>query len=93
MASTTDLEELAETCLATAKTIKTFLASNGHAHMSFDEDGPSAFPNAPLEIQQARGTLRMAAKALFDLVTGPDDFFKWTLVENVRLHAHQSLTR
>ena len=78
MADTTDLEELAETCLATAKTIKSYLAANGHPPMSFDQDAPSYFPPANDEIQQARTKLRLASKAIYDLMSGPDDMVMWS---------------
>jgi len=84
--STIDLEALAETCLATAKSIKAHLASTGQPQMSFDQNGPSQFPAVPAEIQDARSTLRIASKALYDLVTGPSDYFAWTIFSGVNAH-------
>ena len=77
MADTTDLEELAETCLATAITIKSYLAANGHPPMSFDQDAPSYFPPANDEIQQARTKLCLASKAMYDLMSGPEEIVGW----------------
>lgn len=70
-----DLEKLAETCLATAKTIKQYLNDNGLPQMSFDQNGPPFFPaTAPPEVQFARLNLRAAAQQLADLAAGPDEF-------------------
>jgi hypothetical protein len=82
LAATEDLEQLAETCLATAKVIKEHLASNGHPQMSFDENGPSTFPDVPPNIQYARLTLREAAQRLDQLCAGPDDigFYSYYIV-------------
>jgi len=81
-----DLEALAETCLAAAKSIKAHLTSTGQPQMSFDQNGPSQFPAVPVEIQNARSTLQMASKALYDLVTGPSDYFAWTILSEVNAH-------
>jgi len=68
-----DLEKLAEICLAGARTIKQYLASNGLPQMSFDQNGPPFFPDANGEVQYARLNLRAAAKRLYDLASGPDE--------------------
>lgn len=73
LVDTEDLEQLAETCLATAKTIKQYLSSHGLPPMSFDQNGPTKFPPANGEIQFARLTLQEAAQRLVDLVSGPED--------------------
>ena len=73
LVNTEDLEKLAETCLAAAKSIKSFLADNGHKPMSFDQNGPSSFPQAPPEVQLARLTMKEAAHRLKALVSEPED--------------------
>lgn len=73
LTATEDLEQLAETCLTTAKVIKDHLAANGHPQMSFDENGPSTFPEVPPNIQYARLMLREAAQKLSDLCAGPEE--------------------
>ena len=73
LVDTEDLEKLAETCLATAKTIKQYLASNGLPQMSFDQNGPPVFPAATKDIQFARLTLQEAAQRLVDLAAGPEE--------------------
>ena len=73
LVETEDLEQLAETCLATAKTIKQYLASNDLPQMSFDQNGPPVFPAANKEVQFARLTLQEAAQRLVDLSAGPED--------------------
>lgn len=84
LAQTEDLEQLAETCLATAKVIKDHLAANGHRPMSFDENGPATFPEVPPNIQYARLTLREAAQRLDQLCAGPDDigFYSYNIVRS-----------
>lgn len=67
-----DLETLAETCLQSAKTIKAFLASNGHGRLAFDPQTPSRFPKCDQATERARNTLRDAAKTMYDLATGPE---------------------
>ena len=73
LVETEDLEQLAETCLATAKTIKQYLASNDLPQMSFGQNGPPVFPPANKEIQFARLTLQEAAQRLVDLTAGPEE--------------------
>jgi hypothetical protein len=84
LTKTEDLEQLAETCLATAKAIKEHLAANGKPQMTFDQNGPPNFPDdAPPNIQYARLTLREAAQRLADLVTGPEElvgFYPYQIV-------------
>jgi len=86
MAGTEDLEKLAETCLATAKTIKEYLSSNGLPQMSFDQNGPAFFPQANTEVQNARAQLRVAARALYDLASGPDEVVSWHAFTSVMNH-------
>jgi 6-hydroxytryprostatin B O-methyltransferase len=78
-----DLEKLAETCLATAKQIKEYLAANKHPQPTFDQNGPSSFPAATPEIQHARLDLRTAAKRLYELASGPEDIVTWHLYQSV----------
>ena len=73
LVDTEDLEQLAETCLATAKTIKQYLASNDLPQMSFDQNGPPVFPAGNKEVQFARLTLQEAAQRLIDLTAGPEE--------------------
>ena len=73
LVETEDLEQLAETCLAAAKTIKQYLASNDLPQMSFDQNGPPVFPDANKEVQFARLTLMEAAQRLVDLTAGPEE--------------------
>lgn len=83
LTATEDLEQLAETCLTTAKVIKDHLAANGHPQMSFDENGPSTFPHVPPNIQYARLMLREAAQKLNDLCAGPEEnvgFYSYYIV-------------
>lgn len=68
-----DLETLAETCLSTARTIKSFLASHGHQPMSFDENGPAKFPPLPADIHLARTTLQEASHRLHALASDPEE--------------------
>ncbi|OAP63231.1 hypothetical protein AYL99_02458 [Fonsecaea erecta] len=74
-----DLEKLAETCLATARQIKAYLAANNHPPPSFDENGPASFVPATPEFHQTRLELRTAARRLYDLASGPDDILTWHL--------------
>lgn len=73
-----DLETLAETCLQSAKTMKGFLAANGHGTLGFDPLALPRFPKCDEATERARNTLRDAAKTLYDLATGPEQ----ALVEN-----------
>jgi hypothetical protein len=73
LGKTEDLEQLAETCLATATAIKEHLASNNLPQMTFDQNGPPRFPDVPPNIQYARLALREAAQKLVDLAAGPDE--------------------
>ncbi|ETI25769.1 hypothetical protein G647_02543 [Cladophialophora carrionii CBS 160.54] len=77
-----DLEKLAETCLATARQIKEYLAANKQPQPTFDQDGPSTFPAATPEIQRARLDLRTAARRLYDLASGPEDIVTWHLYQS-----------
>jgi 6-hydroxytryprostatin B O-methyltransferase len=70
---TTDLEILAESCLQSAKTIKAFLAANGGGRLAFDPLALPKFPKCDEVTELARSTLRNAAKAMYDLATGPDE--------------------
>jgi hypothetical protein len=95
LAATEDLEQLAETCLATAKVIKEHLAANGHPPMSFDENGPPTFPTVPPNIQYARLTLREAAQRLDKLCAGPDDigFYSYYIVRTMPAGRRATLTQ
>jgi hypothetical protein len=90
LAPTEDLEQLAETCLATAKAIKEHLASNNLPQMSFDQNGPSTFPDVPPNIAYARLNLREAAQRLIDLTAGPEEylgFYGYNIVRVPRIRA------
>ena len=71
--ATTDLEALAELCLQSAKQIKGFLATNGSSKLAFDVQALPSFPKGDEMTQRARNDLRIAAKTLYDLVTGPQE--------------------
>lgn len=74
MASTVeDLEKLAEICLASAKSVKEYLAAHNHPQPTFDQNGPASFPQMGPEAERARITLRAASKTLYDLASGPDE--------------------
>jgi hypothetical protein len=85
MATVFDLEELGRACLATATTIKNYLASNGLPQLSFGQNASPTFPIATPEIQMARMQLRSATKTLYDLVTGPDEIVEFDVFSKVRL--------
>lgn len=70
---TTDLETLAESCLQSAKTIKAFIDSKGNGRLAFDPNALSTFPKSDAETQHARSNLRNAARAMYDLTTGPEE--------------------
>ena len=82
-AVTEDLVELAEICATNAKLIKEYLSNNGHKQMSFNENGPAKFPQAPLDVEAARAQLRTAARRLYDLASGPEDILCWAQHSNV----------
>lgn len=67
-----DLEDLAESCLQSAKTIKAFLATNGHDRLAFDPVALPRFPKSDEATESARNSLRNAAKMMYDLATGPE---------------------
>jgi hypothetical protein len=69
---TTDLVLLAESCLRAAKIIKAFLATNSGGRLAFDVNALPKFPQCDEATESARDTLRNAAKAIYDLATGPD---------------------
>jgi hypothetical protein len=96
LTKTEDLEQLAETCLATAKAIKEHLAASGKPQMTFDQNGPPSFPDdTPPNIQYARLTLREAAQRLADLVTGPEEsvgFYPYQVVRDEALYGKTVLT-
>lgn len=74
MATTSsDLESLAETCLQSAKTIKTFLATNNIGQLGFDTNALPKFPRSDEATERARSDLRNAAKTMYDLATGPQE--------------------
>jgi hypothetical protein len=91
LVNTEDLEQLAETCLATAKTIKQYLASNGLPQMTFDQNGPSKFPAAPQDVSFARLTLLEAAQRLLDLTAGPEDLIAFRPYFQVKRNKHQAV--
>jgi len=69
--NTTDLVQLAESCLQAAKTIKAFLATSNGGRLAFDTNALPKFPQCDEVTERARDTLRNAAKAMYDLSTGP----------------------
>lgn len=71
------LEDLAEQIAAAAKTVGSFLTSNGFPQPSFAKDAALEFPSAPEDILIARRKLREATKTLHDLVVGPSESLRW----------------
>ena len=67
------LETLAEVCLQEAKTLDKTFAANGYGRLGFDSQALPMFPKSNEETQRARGNLRNAAKALYDMATGPQE--------------------
>ena len=69
-----DLETLAESCLQSAKAIKTFLKANGHDSnsLAFGPLALSAFPKCDAATEQARNSLRDVARTMYELATGPE---------------------
>ena len=92
LVETEDLEQLAETCLATAKTIKQYLASNDLPQMSFDQNGPAVFPAANQEIQFARLTLQEASQRLLDLTAGPEELAAYSPYFKVSIRERSCLS-
>ena len=68
-----DLESLAETCLQSAKTIKSILATSGAGRLGFDTQALPSFPKSDETVDKARTALRNAAKTMYDLATGPQE--------------------
>lgn len=70
-----NLEALAESCLQSAKTINAFLNdNNGHDRLAFDPLALPAFPKCDEATEQARANLRNAARTMYDLATGPEQY-------------------
>ena len=68
------LETLAESCLQSAKTIDAFLSTDGRDRLAFDPSALSAFPKCDEATELARTNLRNAARTMYDLATGPEQF-------------------
>lgn len=84
MATTSpDLEALAESCLQSAKTIKTFLATSGSGRLAFDQQALPAFPKCDETTERARSDLRNAAGTMYDLATGPEDCLRASCLTSV----------
>ncbi|KAF2087434.1 S-adenosyl-L-methionine-dependent methyltransferase [Saccharata proteae CBS 121410] len=81
MDTSSPLESLADQALLAAKQVDGFFSANGLAQPSFEERGPPGYPKMPSDIQAARLRLRDAAKALYDLATGPDEGLRWISTE------------
>ncbi|EON68389.1 hypothetical protein W97_07647 [Coniosporium apollinis CBS 100218] len=77
MDSAVTLEDLAEQIAAAAKTVGSFLTSNGFPQPSFAKDAALEFPSAPEDVLIARRKLREATKTLHDLVVGPSESLRW----------------
>ncbi|SLM38598.1 Winged helix-turn-helix DNA-binding domain [Lasallia pustulata] len=70
----TDLGTLAESCVQSAKAIKAFIDSSGHGRLAFDPLALSTFPKSDEVTERARTNLRNAARTMYDLTTGPEEY-------------------
>lgn len=71
--SPSDLQTLAEACLHEAKILNDTFAAKGYGRLGFDSQALSSFPKDDEKTQHARNNLRNAAKALYDMATGPQE--------------------
>lgn len=70
-----NLEALAESCLQSAKTINAFLSKDDrHDRLAFDPLALPAFPKCDEATEHARTNLRNAARTMYDLATGPEQY-------------------
>ena len=67
------LETLAEVCLEEAKALNKSFEANDYGRLGFDAQALSMFPKSDEKTQKARSNLRNAAKALYDMATGPHE--------------------
>ena len=67
---------LAEEITANAKTVSTFLQSNGHPQPSFDRDAPAVTVplSAPQDVLVARQELIEATFKMYKLALGPSEY-------------------
>ncbi|RMZ82908.1 hypothetical protein DV736_g6630, partial [Chaetothyriales sp. CBS 134916] len=70
---TEDLEQLAESCLESAKALKQYLSSKGYAQPTFDQNGPESYPPLPPHIEIEQLKLIEASSKLRDLAAPPED--------------------
>lgn len=71
--SPVNLETLAITCLREAILLGETFASKGYGRLGFDSQALSSFPKDDEKVQHARNNLRNAAKALYDMASGPQE--------------------
>ncbi len=67
------LESLAEVCIQEAKVLNQSFVTNDYGRLGFDSQALPMFPKSNEETQRARNNLRNAAKALYDMATGPQE--------------------
>ena len=79
----TDLGTLAETCVQSAKAIKAFIDRSGHGRLAFDPLALSTFPKSDEATERARNNLRNAARTMYDLTTGPEEYLMETSLTSV----------
>ena len=76
MAESRTLDILLEEVAKAGRTLTTFLSTNSYYQPSFRPGGLGEFPELPEDAQVARTKLREAAKAVYDLATGPEEYIK-----------------
>ena len=72
-----DLEALADIISSNAKIIKSFFIQEQIPNLSFHQDSPLGFPEAPSNVQEARETLLDASRKINQLVNGPMEHLFW----------------
>lgn len=89
-----NLEALAESCLQSAKTINAFLnKDDGHDRLAFDPLALPAFPKCDEATELARTNLRNAARTMYDLATGPEQYLVESSLISVSTAKGAKLTR
>ena len=83
-----NLEALAEACLQEAKTLNEIFAVKGYGRLGFDAQALSSFPKDDEKTQHARNNLRNAAKALYDMATGPQECLTESSLTSVSRSTH-----
>lgn len=76
MDSSRPLDILVEDVAREGRALTNFLASNSYYQPSFLPGGFKDYPELPEDIRQSRVRLREAAKAVYDLASGPTEYVK-----------------